>query len=313
MIRRHDPFLKLLYRAGARDAVTLFFPDLAHRIDWGQLKWVEKEIPILGQSPRSIVADLVGLTRDTEGRNLEILIHPEIQMKAAADMGWRVLQYHAGLLLQQANPSARVLTIVFYHCRGTGGIREQNHRLEFGGRSMLEVGYWSVGLGDLDAAKYAESQNPIAWALASWMRQQRHGRAELRLSLLTRILRFVRDEPYRWLLLDAVRTYFKLGPAERLEEQQLLRSGRYREVEEMTQTELGKLADAARREGAREALQGALWTIVTTRFSSVPESIEARIQAVQSVATLNRLIRRAASAKTLEELLPALDSGPTSS
>jgi hypothetical protein len=44
--RRHDPFLKLLYRAGARDTVTLFFPDVAARIDWRRLQWIEKEVPI---------------------------------------------------------------------------------------------------------------------------------------------------------------------------------------------------------------------------------------------------------------------------
>jgi hypothetical protein len=299
----------MLYRAGARDAVTLFFPDLASHIDWDALQWVEKEVPILGQSPRSVVADLVGLTRDTEGHDLELLIHPEIQMRTEADIGWRVLQYNAGLVLQQANPNARVVTIVFYHCRGAGGIQEQRHRLEFCGRSLLEVGYWSVGLGDLDAAKYAASENPIAWALAAWMRHQQRGRAELRLGLLTRILRSVRDEHYRWLLLDAVRTYFKLGPVEQLEEQRLLQSGRYREVEEMAQTELGKLADAARREGRREALQEALCVVVRSRFPSAPKSLEARVQAVESVQTLNRLLRRAATARTVEDILGSLDPG----
>src|SRR5438046_2306452 len=93
MRRRHDPFLKLLYRTGARDAVSLFFPHLAARIDWEKLEWIEKEVPILGSSPRSVVADLVGRTQDVEGRYLEVLLHPEIQMRRSADIGWRVLQY----------------------------------------------------------------------------------------------------------------------------------------------------------------------------------------------------------------------------
>lgn len=33
MRRRHDPFLKRLDRAGTRDALLLFFPKLAARID----------------------------------------------------------------------------------------------------------------------------------------------------------------------------------------------------------------------------------------------------------------------------------------
>ena len=88
MARRHDPFLKLLYRAGIRDAVTLFFPDLAAHVDWDHLQWIEKEVPILGVSPRAVVADLVGLTRDSEGRDLQVLVHPEIQTRTDTDYGW---------------------------------------------------------------------------------------------------------------------------------------------------------------------------------------------------------------------------------
>jgi hypothetical protein len=303
---RHDPFLKLFYRAAARDAVTLFFPDLAARIDWQSLQWIEKEVPILSDPPRSIVADLVGLTRDVEGRYLEVLIHPEIQMRTAADMGWRVLQYNAGLTLQQASAGARVLTIVFYHCRGAGGVREERHRLEFYGHSVLEAGYWSVGLGDLDADQYVESENPAAWALASWMHQRRAGRAELRLRLLAKILRFVREEPYRRLLLDAVRSYFRLSEREAVEERQLLQSRSYGEVNEMLQTELGRLEERARREGQREgeerALRSALMAVLQSRFAPVPESVSAKIASIEDPNTLTELIGRAAAAGSLEDL-----------
>jgi len=300
---RHDPFLKLFYRAAARDAVTLFFPELAAHIDWQSLQWIEKEVPILSEPPRSIVADLVGLTRDVEGRYLEVLLHPEIQMRTAADMGWRVLQYNAGLTLQQASAGARVLTIVFYHCRGAGGVREERHRLEFYGHSVLEAGYWSVGLGDLDADQYVESENPAAWALASWMRQRRAGRVELRLRLLGKILRFVRDEPYRRLLLDAVRTYFRLSGREAAEEEQLLQSQMYGEVNEMLQTELGRLEDAAE----RKALHNAIVTVLRSRFTAVPERLMARIGRVQDVAALEELIGRAAVVSSLEEFESLLE------
>ena len=86
MRRRHDPFLKRLYRAGTRDALHLFFPDLATRIDWSQWVWLDKEVPILGRRRRSVVADLVGLTRDVEGRYLKVLVHPELQMRPDAEM-----------------------------------------------------------------------------------------------------------------------------------------------------------------------------------------------------------------------------------
>jgi hypothetical protein len=77
-------------------------------------------------------------------------------------------------------------------------------------------------------ATLAASDNPAAWALAAWMRQRRPGRVELRLRLVEKILRFVRDENYRRLLLDAVRTYFTLSKAEQAEERDLLQSRAWR-------------------------------------------------------------------------------------
>ena len=65
--RRHDPFLKRLYRAGTRDALTRFFPDLAARIDWEHWQWIDKEILFRGKRREAVIADLVGETRDVDG------------------------------------------------------------------------------------------------------------------------------------------------------------------------------------------------------------------------------------------------------
>lgn len=156
MRRRHDPFLKRLYRAGTRDALTLFLPHLAARIDWNQWEWLDKEVPILGRPRRSVVADLVGLTRDLEGRYLKVLVHPELQMQPDAEMGWRALQDNAGLLLREGNPGTRVLTVVFYHCPGVGGIRKHRVDMEF---------YEEPSLLGLTIAQRA----PGAWGWATWM------------------------------------------------------------------------------------------------------------------------------------------------
>jgi len=268
-MRQHDPFLKRLYKAGARDAVALFFPDLAAHIDWDKIEWIDKEVPIegAGADTRSVVADLLGLTRDVEGKYLEVLIHPEIQMQRERDMDWRVLQYNTGMVLQRRSADTRVITFVFYHCGGAGGIRKQRYVQEFYGETLLEVGYWSVGLGDLKAEEYAETDNPMAWALASWMRKPRKGRVQLRLRLLERILRFVREPGYRRLLLDTVRTYFALNAAQKAEEERMLQSSRYGEVREMFKTEFERLEEEAERRGRERAL---------TEFGRLEEEAERR-------------------------------------
>jgi hypothetical protein len=308
MRRRHDPFLKRLYRAGTPDAISLFLLHLAERIDWSQWQWIDKEVPIKGrQRPRSVVADLVGLTRDREGRYLKVLVHPEIQMVPDATMGERVLEYNAGLLLREGVPGTRVLTVVFYHCAGMGGIREQPFALDYYGTSVHGVTYWSVGLGELEAETYAEADNPMGWALASWMRKQREGRAELRLRLLEKILRHVRVESYQELLFDTIQSYYKLSRSEAKQEERLLRSGRFGEVEEMAQTVLGRIEARARREAERETLQRTAVDVITAKFPIVPETLLSRVEHLRDLKRLNDLIRRAATASDLSEIEVLLD------
>jgi hypothetical protein len=303
MRRRHDPFLKCLYRAGTRDALTLFLPDLAEKIDWDQWQWIDKEVPILGRRrPRSVVADLVGLTRDRAGRYVKVLVHPELQMEPDADMDWRALQYNIGLLLQEGNLATRVITVVFYHCAGTGGIQERRIDLDFYEKSLLRLTYWTVGLGDLDAEPYAERDNPMGWALASWVRQRPESRVELRLRLVEKILRFVRGDEYQELLLDAVQSYYRLSGRERRIEEQLLRSGRYRGMDELAQTVMERREARARRESAVETGQRSLIAVITARFPHVAEGVIARIERIQDPKTLDSLIRQAAVAPSLEEI-----------
>jgi hypothetical protein len=213
-------------------------------------------------------------------------------------------------MLQHGRPDVRVLTFVFYHCRGTGGIRKRQYRLGFYEESVHEIGYWTVGVGDLDAQEYAARDNPIAWALAAWMRQPRTERAGLRLRLLDKILRLVQDVVYRRLLLDAVRSYFTLSRVEQAEEQQLLQSGAYGEVREMLDTELGRLEHAAESRGETRALRTALVAILESRFTIIPEEITTRIDRLERPVAIERLIRRASVAESLEEierLLPPLE------
>jgi hypothetical protein len=221
---------------------------------------------------------------------------------------WRVTQYNSGLLLREAHPDMRVLTIVFYHCAGTGGIREDEHRLDFYDRTVHQVGYWSVGIGDLEAEAYAATDNPMGWALASWMRQKRAGRVELRLGLMEKILRFVRSVDYRELLLDTLQTYYRLSRSETKLQQQLLRSGRYGEVGEMAQSVFERLESRARREGAAAALRSAALRVIRSRFPEAPESLAGRVERLTNPSALEELVGRAASADRLEEIEPLLPS-----
>jgi hypothetical protein len=131
-------------------------------------------------------------------------------------------------------------------------------------------------------------------------------RVELRLRLMEKILRFVRVEAYQELLLDTIRSYYKLSRTETSEEERLVRSGRYGEVEEMAQTVLGRLAARERREGRKEgaeaALQRAVKQAILTRFPDAPSSLVERVDLLQGQGTLEKMLSQAILAENLEEI-----------
>lgn len=146
----------------------------------------------------------------------------------------------------------------------------------------------------------------MGWALASWMRQQRETRVELRLRLVEKILRFVRVDEYQELLLNTVQSYYKLSKAEQQAEERLLRSGRYGEVDAMTQTWLGRIKTKERREGRHEgevlAAQRAVQRAILVRFPEAPPDLAERVEQIRTVTALENLLDRVIVAGSVEEV-----------
>lgn len=89
-----------------------------------------------------------------------------------------------------------------------------------------------------------------------------------------------------------------------MEEQRLLNSGAYGEVREMYDTELGRIEEAARREGEQTALQHALMAVLFSRFPTAPGDIRQEIETLRDPEVLDGLIRRVATATSLEDAWP---------
>jgi hypothetical protein len=179
--------------------------------------------------------------------------------------------------------------------------------------SLLGLTYWSVGLGDLEAEPYAEQENPMGWALASWMRQQRETRVELRLRLVEKILRLVRADEYQELLLDTVASYYRLSKTEQRTEERLIRSGRYGEVDEMEQTVLGRMKAKERRAGRQEgevhAAQRAVQRVIQLRFPKAPPDLAERVEQIEKVTALEDLLDQVVMAESVEAVGRLLRAG----
>lgn len=116
------------------------------------------------------------------------------------------------------------------------------------------------------------------------------------------------DERYRGLLLDTISTYYTLNKSEREEEQEMLQSPEFTEVNRQMLTAFEKLERKAERKGIQKGeqkgLQIALLTILHSRFPTMPDSLESSIRKIKDQDQLQALIQRAATAHDLGEVWP---------
>jgi hypothetical protein len=103
-------------------------------------------------------------------------------------------------------------------------------------------------------------------------------------------------------------SYHKLSRREERIEEQLLRSGRYEEADEMAQSVFERLEARARQEGVAAALQRSALLVIQSRFPHAPARIASQIATVEDPTRLEELIRRASQAASLDEIEPLLGS-----
>ena len=198
-------------------------------------------------------------------------------------------------------PKLPVLGIVFNHCKGAGeAVRETSYRLPLLKRDVNIYFFWEVFLGNLDAEKCIEGDNPAGWMLSCWMKWPRGSGGRLRFRAIQKILRNVADEEERELLLNTVQSYYKLNTTEQAEEAQLMD-----ENEEVAE-EMMTAFDKRERKGRIEGNVDALLRVLALRFPDEASSVEPRLRTIHSAKVLSNLFDKAVMANSFDEIRPLL-------
>jgi hypothetical protein len=296
----HDPLFKSLLRAFFAGFLRLVAPDLAARLDLGAVAFLDKELISSPSPERSRVVDLLARValKDEPGKFL--LIHVEIEAQARRGMGIRVRDYHRAIQARHEEP---VLSIVVYLKGGPAGICEQELDGGLKAPGLTSFRYLSFGLSRCSAAEYLAKPEPLAWALAARMDRGHWSKMELKARCLAKIAEAPLSEGERLELANCVETYVELTPEE-AEEISLLDTSRTRRTQAMATSLLYRVswADKMRLEGERRGIRDVLFDDLEERFGSVPQEIRSRIESIQSVDRLKRLIRRTRTAKSLRGL-----------
>jgi len=299
----HDQLFKRFFHEFLQDFLELFYPDVAARLDFTTLEFLDKEL--FTDFPEGSVreADVVARVATHEGKPELILVHIEVQLSPRGVFAYRMFQYYALLRFKYGVP---VFPVAVY-LQGGSGLTDEEYREMLFGRELLRFRYQTVALARLEAEKYAGEGNPVAAALAALMnRENVEDRLTLRLLMEQYVAKAKVGDAREYLLLDLIKTYFELEPGEEESFHQLLSRPEYREAYEMELTWSEKMMEKGREQGRLSGLiegkRETLKHLLTKKFGSLPEKTVFRIESLDSLEELDTYLDRVLAAESLEEM-----------
>ena len=299
----YDQLFKTILERLLRDFLELFFFEVADRLDFQSLSFVDKEV--FANVPEGTVreADIVAKLHTHEGEPELVLVHIEVQTEPRSDFPRRMFEYYSVLRLHYGIP---VFPVVVYLRQGPSS-RLAEYRESLFGEELLLFRYHTLALARLAAEEYVGT-SPLGAALAALMAAKKD-RARLQLSMLERVVGSELDDALKYLLVNVIETFFELSKEDAEEYQRLLSGKEYRAVQEVELTWADRLMEKGREKGREEGrekgvLEGKRETLLrqlTTRFGKLPPETAAKVEPL-SAADLDSLLDRVLNAGTLNEL-----------
>jgi predicted transposase/invertase (TIGR01784 family) len=294
----HDQLFKAVLESLLQGFLELFFPEVAARLDFETLRFVDKEVFANVPEGEKREADVVARLETRDGEPEIVLVHVEVQARPETDFARRMFEYYAVLRIHYGLP---VLPIVLYLRRGPDSTVEE-YVEELFGQEQLRFRYRSVALARLSAEEYLEA-SPLGAALAALMRRgEDRDRLELHWQMLSRVLESELDEALKYLLVNVIETYDELSPEETEGFRRLISGKEYGKVQDVELTYFDKLELKGRLAGVIEGKRETLLRLLTAKFGPLPEDTVARIAAINSAAELDTYLDRFVTANAIQEM-----------
>lgn len=297
----YDQLFKTILERLLRDFLELFFPDVAARLDFETLRFVDKEV--FANVPEGEVreADIVARVKTRDGAPELVLVHVEVQARSESDFARRMYEYYALLRLHHGLP---VFPIVLY-LRGGPRSRTAEYREALFGQDILLFRYHSLALAWLSAEEYVGT-SPLGAALSALMNRKRtRDRARLRLLMLDRVVRSELDDALKHLLVNVIESFFELSGEDGERYRRLVSRKEYRAVQKVELTWADKLIEKGRKEGRKagviEGKRETLLRQLSAKFGNLPREVAAKAEAM-SAAELDSVLDRLLTARTWDDL-----------
>ena len=276
-------------------AAVIRFPHVAARLNFDRVTFLDKEtftdLPLGRQREADVVAQVYTL----EGQPEIILTHIEVEARRRSELPERMHEYYMLLRLRHRVP---IYPIVVYLAPGSGGLAAEQHEERVFDEQVDLFTYRAVGVPDLLADDYQETENPLGPALSALMKPSRPGRVVQGYRSLRAMARAQLDEARRAMLTNIIETYLPLQAEEREELQQLIASPEGQEI----QTMISVYEQRGIEKGVEQGKQESLLKLMRHKFGKLPDEVARRIEAITDQNELDRLMDRVLDDSTLKDL-----------
>ncbi len=304
----HDQFFKEFFRTFFRDFLELFYPDISAELDFGSLRFAEKEVFTDFPEGAMRTADVVAELQTSDGVEKLVLVHIEVEFKWGSDFGERMYEYYT--LLRQRYRKPIIPIAVFLHGGGDGVVEETYNEASLG-RRRVQFWYESVALAHLDAEEYVGKGNPVAAALAALMnRRKAREPLTLRALMLRAVMESELEDIPKLLLKNLIEVYFELGATQAKRFERLFSTEEFREAEKMEVMWADRMKakwakeglEEGREKGKIEGKRETLLRLLAKKFGSLSEDVTVHVRALQSVDEIDVYLDRVLTATSLEEM-----------
>jgi hypothetical protein len=301
----HDQRFKNLFQLFLDQLIRLFFPEIAEKLDFTTVEWLQQETFLDAPTGEKKFADLVAKVRTlvppvNGSPDCLILLHLEVEwQQSISRLHPRMDLYSHSLESRHGIP---VLPIVFFLRLGLDGIGILNHEVRIFEFPHRTFSYLYVGLPGLDAMRYIEREEILGVALAGLMKLPEKNRVELIIEMRKRIGAKSNSERDEYFLSECLENYFPLKPDEAEQYQQRIQLP---EVENMWTVFERRGFVKGKQEGQSEGkLEGKLEDLqlyLQKKFGPLSESVRNKLASL-NLEEATRTFEQSWDAKTLEDL-----------
>ena len=304
----HDKLTRTLMECFFEDLIEIILPDLAETIDWSTLSFEPRESFEKFTRSGGSIPDLVAKVEIDSGEKRLLVLNIEIEARHRSRRGMGLRLWDSLILLYQEH-RCPIVSAVVYLSKGKPGVAKETVAEQVGPLTAWSFDYVSLGLSGLLAEEWLERPQALVGALAAWMGSRKYDAVEKKIRCLDKIVRSDVGERGKYLLANTVETYVKLDAEE--EKRYRAHLSDKKEIREMVITWDDALAYSKERglaEGEKRGLliatrQAILLMARKRPAFVVPEDAEARLEAIDDLDRLHKILDNVLGAASFEDLL----------